>query len=224
MLVPAVLILAIGSVADIDLALADRAFDAARGQFPLRHAWLTERFSHVILKRLSIALGGAMLALAAWDWVARRPVNLLLRFQLRVVALSALLVPLACSALKQISSSHCPWDLQRYGGKAPYIRVLEQFPDGAAYGHCMPAGHASSTLWMISLALFLLPKHPRLATAAFMSLLALGFAVGWMQQLRGAHFLTHTLWSMWIAVTLVGVLALALDRPGEGAPFTCQAT
>ncbi|UUZ57577.1 hypothetical protein LP419_13670 [Massilia sp. H-1] len=27
--------------------------------------------------------------------------------------------------------------------------------------------------------------------------------IGWIQQLRGAHFLTHTLWSMWIACALV---------------------
>jgi len=30
--------------------------------------------------------------------------------------------------------------------------------------------------------------------------------VGWMQQLRGAHFLTHTLWSIWIAVLIVYLL------------------
>ena len=33
--------------------------------------------------------------------------------------------------------------------------------------------------------------------------LLFGLGVGWVQQLRGAHFLTHTLWSGWIACALV---------------------
>jgi membrane-associated PAP2 superfamily phosphatase len=32
-----------------------------------------------------------------------------------------------------------------------------------------------------------------------------------MQQLRGAHFLTHTLWSLWIALATVFIITLALD-------------
>jgi membrane-associated PAP2 superfamily phosphatase len=38
--------------------------------------------------------------------------------------------------------------------------------------------------------------------------------VGYLQQLRGAHFMTHTLWSIWIACTIVVALIAALQgRP-----------
>jgi membrane-associated PAP2 superfamily phosphatase len=30
-----------------------------------------------------------------------------------------------------------------------------------------------------------------------------GLGLGWVQQLRGAHFLSHTLWSAWIAAAIV---------------------
>ena len=37
-------------------------------------------------------------------------------------------------------------------------------------------------------------------------LLGLGMLLGGVQQLRGAHFLTHTLWTAWIACAVAGLL------------------
>lgn len=209
-------IAALGTWTDVDLVLADAVFDPASGAFPWRHAWLAEEVGHTLLKRVLVALGLGFVAAASWDafsgrWPARR------RFQLRLVALSAILVPATIALLKQASSSHCPWDLERYGGAAPYVRLLEALPAGSAPGHCMPGGHASSALWLVSLAVLFLPGRPRAAALCAGLLLAFGFAVGALQQLRGAHFLTHTLWSMWIAVVVVLALAALLGRRGAGA-------
>jgi membrane-associated PAP2 superfamily phosphatase len=41
--------------------------------------------------------------------------------------------------------------------------------------------------------------------------LLFGGMVGWLQQLRGAHFLTHTLWSIWLACATVLLVALLLQ-------------
>lgn len=203
----AAIILWIGNNTNIDLALADAAFDPVTHSFPWQHAWIAEQFNHIILKSLFTVLAVGAVLLALWDgyrpfdgWTSER------RTGLRVVAMSAVLVPLAISLLKQASASHCPWDLQRYGGTAPYIRLLEWMPSGVASGHCLPGGHASSALWLVSIAAFWWPHRPRKALAIGASMLVLGGAVGWMQQLRGAHFLTHTLWSAWIACTLVAAI------------------
>jgi membrane-associated PAP2 superfamily phosphatase len=212
LLAAALLITWLGAATDVDLALADAAFDARLGVFPWREAWLADAFGHVILKRLLVALALAAVGVAAWDLARPLRWSALRRRQQRLVALSALLVPGVIAALKQLSSSHCPWDLQRYGGAQAYIRLLEAVPQGVPAGHCMPGGHASSALWLISLAVFFLPRRPRAAALALLLLLAAGGAVGWLQQLRGAHFLTHTLWSMWIACAVVFALADRLER------------
>jgi membrane-associated PAP2 superfamily phosphatase len=202
----ALVIIYIGNATDLDLRMADALFDRASNTFPWRHAWLTEVFAHVALKRTLVVLGLGFVLAALWDLVARRSWGALRRSQVRVVALSAILVPGAISLLKHLSASHCPWDLQRYGGIQPYVRLLEALPQGVPLGHCMPAGHASTALWMMSLAVFFLPSRPRAASAVVMLTLAGGFAIGWMQQMRGAHFLTHTLWSIWIAGAIIVLL------------------
>lgn len=199
-------ILWLGWHTDIDLWLADRAFDASRMAFPWRDAWLADHFNHRILKAVFTALGAAMIALAMVDLVRPfRRMHGFMRLRLRVVALSAALVPLTTSLLKQASNSHCPWDLNRYGGTQPYVRLFESLPPGAVAGHCLPAGHASTSLWLMACAVFWLPRKPRTAAWVAAAGLMIGGAMGWMQQLRGAHFLTHTLWSVWVAVLVVSV-------------------
>jgi len=203
----AVLILWIGYATDIDLALADAMFDRASGVFPWQHAWLAERFNHELLKTALQLLAFFVVTVAVWDVCKpRRSWTVARRTGVRVLALSAVLVPTVISLLKRVSDSHCPWDLQRYGGSEPYVRLLDLMPAGLPAGHCMPAGHASSALWLLAVAVFWLPSRPRMATAIGAAMLVFGFAVGWMQQLRGAHFLTHTLWSVWIAVLIVNLL------------------
>ncbi len=208
----AALIMFIGSATDLDRSLADAAFDRELGTFPLRHAWLTEAFSHVILKRILILLGLSFIGVALWDIARPQAWSWLRRFQLRVVAVSAALVPATVALLKKASSTHCPWDIERYGGAEPYLRLFQSLPDGLPYGHCMPAGHASSAMWLIALAVFFVPGRPRTAALAFALLLTSGLAVGWLQQLRGAHFFTHTLWTAWIAMAIVWRVAAGLYR------------
>lgn len=194
----------LGRYSDLDLILADAVFDFSNGAFPLKHAWLTDTFNHVILKWLLMLAALGFVGSAIVDAV--RPIvalGALDRLRLRIVALAAVLVPLVISSLKQASSSHCPWDLARYGGDQPYVRIFEALPVGALPGHCLPAGHASSALWLLALAVYWLPDRPRTARLAALAGIVFGGVVGVMQQLRGAHFLTHTLWSIWIASAIV---------------------
>lgn len=212
LLLAALSLMAITLWTDVDLWLADSAFNAGAGIFPLRDAWITATFNHVILKRAFTALALLILVAVSWDLCSPLPWNWLRRFQLRIVAFSALLVPTTISLLKQVSDSHCPWDLQRYGGSEPYIKLFELMPAGVSAGHCMPAGHASSALWMISLSVLFIPDRLLHASIVLMLLLVFGVGVGWLQQLRGAHFLTHTLWSAWIALFIVFLITTCLDR------------
>jgi membrane-associated PAP2 superfamily phosphatase len=202
----------LGRATDIDLLLADAVYDAATRSFPWRHAWLAETFNHTILKvLLTLAGAGFMLAAAAdalWPRAARKVLD---RLRLRVVGLSALLVPFVISTLKQASASHCPWDLARYGGSEPYLRLFDALPPGVLAGHCLPAGHASSALWLVSLCVYWLPVQPGLARRIALGALLFGGLVGWMQQLRGAHFLTHTLWSIWLACAVVLAVVVLLQ-------------
>lgn len=212
LLVSAVLLAMLSQFGTLDLTLADLAFDPLARHFPWRGHWFAEVFMHRWVKAPLMAIGLATVLVAASEALWRRPrLDASARLRLRTSATLAVFIPLSISLVKRLSDSHCPWSLERYGGSEPYLRLFNALPVGALRGGCFPAGHASSALWLAGLCIWWLPRRPRAAATVFAAGLALGFAMGWVQQLRGAHFLSHTLWSIWITSAWVWLaLSVAL--------------
>lgn len=173
----------------LDLPLARLAGSAAG--FPWRDHWLLAAVLHEGGRRLAwlLAVG---LCLAVW-W----PVGPLGRIapgaRLRLAA-SALLAALAVSLLKAGSLASCPWDLADFGGPGRYLPHWSLRPDGGS-GHCFPAGHAASGFSFAGGYFAFRGREPRLARAWLASALGAGLLLGLAQQWRGAHFMSHTLWS-----------------------------
>lgn len=213
LLLMASLVLFIGQYTDLDLMLADLYFDAGQKVFPWRRSWFATDFMHGTVKNVIYWIGFVTLAVALLD-LARplRRMTPLRRMQLRIVVLTLLIAPLTVSALKQASNMHCPWSIDIYGGSEPLLRVLDWVPQGWHAGHCFPAGHASTGMWLAALAVFWLPHKPRRALAVFLGGLGAGLILGWVQQMRGAHFLTHTLATAWITSAVLLALIVIVPR------------
>lgn len=194
-----------------DLLLADAMYSTVGHAFLWRDNWFATVFMHRWAKYVLIVAGLGVLGLLMVD--VSRSIKLLnnaTRKKLAVVGSSFIAIPAVISVMKSQSIHHCPWDLQRYGGYAPYLRLFDVLPEGVKAGHCFPAGHASSGWWLAACFVFWLPRRPRMAALVFILGLLPGFILGWGQQLRGAHFLTHTLWSAWIASLIIVILARLL--------------
>ncbi len=207
LIVSAILFLLIGTYTNIDLRIEDYYYNKELHVFPWRDSGFAYRFAHVWIKQIFVDCGLILLAVIVVDAV--RPIRRISAFarpRMRFVVLASLLVPYCIRTMKQYSVLHCPWDLDRYGGIAPFIRLLDHIPANVIPGHCFPTGHSSTGLWLASLAVFWLPNAPKKALAVFLGGLGIGFFLGWTQQMRGAHFLTHTLWAMWVATLVMLIL------------------
>lgn len=220
--IPAVLVLSaailiwLGQATEVDLDIARLSYDAASARFPLRDAWFAKQFFHVYMKIFVVTAAVVCFACAFIDfWRPEKYWTRETGWRMRAVALCAILVPGTISLLKQTSRLHCPWDIAMFGGVEPYFRLLDLVPPGASPGRCFPAGHASGGLWLASLMMFWLPRKPRVAWPVGSTLFCVGFAMGIAQQMRGAHFMTHTLWSAWIAASITYVVYSMLQLVEE---------
>jgi membrane-associated PAP2 superfamily phosphatase len=176
----------------LDRSLASWA-GTAHG-FALRENFLLSVVLHDWGRRLSWLAALLLCLMVAWPAGPLRKLDTATRLRL---AAATLLAALAVSLLKGLSPASCPWDLRDYGGLARYASHWSLQPDGGA-GHCFPAGHASSGFAFVS-GYFAFHQVDRAVARAWLAAaLAAGLLFGVSQQLRGAHFMSHTLWTAWI--------------------------
>lgn len=191
----------------MDLALA-RWFGNSSG-FPLRDHWLFSGILHQGARRVAWTLQLALL-LAIW-W----PIGVLRRLtrRERLHLLTATLINvLLVWLLKNSSQTSCPWDLKEFGGTAVYLSHWRWGVSDGGVGACFPAGHASAAFSFVSGYFWLRAKAPRAAALWLTFTLLAGFAVGMAQQVRGAHYMSHTLWTAWLCWVFAGLSYLVLER------------
>lgn len=204
-------VLLLWDLSSLDLPLA-RIMGGGAG-FPLRHNWWLTHVLHDGARRAAWVLATALALGVWWPVGPLRRLDVWARAQLAVTVLAA---PLLVSSLKWFSHSSCPWDLNLYGGWARYASHWSWVADGGS-GHCFPAGHASAGFALLGGYFAFRAVDARLARVWLGAALAAGLTLGVAQQLRGAHFMSHTLWTALACWSVAVVLdrAFKLRPPAE---------
>lgn len=190
----------------LDLPLARLAGGTAG--FPLREHWLLADVLHDAGRRVAWLLE---LGLCIGVWLPFGPLRELRTWQRLRLAVATLAAAAAVSLIKGLSPASCPWDLAIFGGLARHVSHWNFQPDGGS-GHCFPAGHASAGASFVSGYFSFRDSNPQVARRWLALALAAGCLFGGAQQLRGAHFMSHTLWTACICWAVAwGVHALWPD-------------
>ncbi len=178
-------------VSGLDLTMA-RWFGDAQG-FALSEHWLLTKVLHSGVRSASWLLALGLTLCVWWPVGLMRKIGVTDRIQLSVTAIASVLV---VSSLKGFSQTSCPWELHDFGGLARYVSHWSWGAHGdGGSGHCFPAGHASSGFAFIGGYFAFRKSHPQLARVWLTLTLLAGLAFGFAQQIRGAHFMSHTLWT-----------------------------
>ncbi|HJV87367.1 MAG TPA: phosphatase PAP2 family protein [Noviherbaspirillum sp.] len=198
----------------LDRTLIGWYYDAHAHGFPLRDSPFMQNVMHTGLKMVMVVFGAAvliafLLTFIRPQWRAHRR---------RLLWLFAAMAggPMLVSLFKATSPMHCPWDLAEYGGYAPFNGLFEHLPAGIAAGHCFPGGHASGGFALMAFYFALRDTHQRAARLFLVIGLAAGMLMGWAQMMRGAHFLSHNVWSAWVVWVFLSVFYYLLPPVPAG--------
>ena len=134
----------------------------------------------------------------------RRPASYLI--------LAATLATGSVGLLRAVSNVDCPWSLDVFSGTRPYVGLLGDRPDDLPRARCFPGGHSSSGFALFALYFLFRDRRPRTAYAGLAAALSVGALFAFGQEARGAHFLSHDLWSAGMA----WFSCLAVYRLGYG--------
>ena len=179
--------------AGLDLALARLA--GRSDGFAWRHDPMLVLWMHEVPRFTSWALVAALFAGVRWPLGVLRRLAVRERVQLAVTVLASVLV---VSLIKNHSRTSCPWDLQLFGGAARYVSHWQWGARDGGPGRCFPAGHASAAFAYAG-GWFAWRRSAPVAARRWLAVaLGAGLMLGLGQQLRGAHYMSHTLWTAWI--------------------------
>jgi membrane-associated PAP2 superfamily phosphatase len=208
MLLSAVCMLLVFELTPLDVWLADGYF--VGGNFVGKGNWWLDVFSHKWVKWTMI-----LLALLVWLRGAGRPLSPRWRQDQPSLACSRLrhavgsghcrrveafqrlrIVPgMCCATAARLHTSNC-WSGRQSPSRGAVFR-LDMPPAGfALFGFVL--------LWR--------GRNRRRANLAWWFAFTAGFVLGWGQQMRGAHFLSHTLWSAWVCWAVCLLLFDALTK------------
>lgn len=177
----------------IDQRIADGLYAWQGHRWAYRSSVVAEQLIHLFGRNASAV---AWLGLFAMWIVARlRNARSNLCTPLACLLLSTLLSTAVVAWMKSWSNMDCPWDLTRYGGAREFIGLFALRPAGMPQAACFPAGHASAGYAWMALYFFFRATRPQWRWAGLAIGIALGLLFGVTQQLRGAHFLSHDLWT-----------------------------
>lgn len=156
-------------------------------------------------------LAWVMIALLAWDAWTLRWSGPSRRLRWAAIAL-VLLATVMISTFKRLSDTSCPWDMLEFGGQWPYVpHWLLQVRDGGP-GRCFPSGHASAAFAFLLAWAVWRPFNAVVARRMLVLILVLGSLFAWVQMARGAHYLSHSMWTAWLCWAMALLAGSTLNR------------
>lgn len=194
----------------LDIVVA-RLFGEPSG-FAWRHHWLVGGWLHDRARLLGWIAFGLLLAGLRWP---RAGLQHLSRGQIAWLLATGLACVGAVTWLKRISVTSCPWTLAEFGGAVAYY-VPHWWPglaDGGP-GACFPSGHATTGFAFIGAWFALRRAAPSVARQWLIGVVAVGTLLAGAQVVRGAHYVSHTLWTAWLCWVVTAASHRAFFRAG----------
>lgn len=223
--VPLMLVLLASAVIELlalDKHLASWIYQLEGGRWALRDHWLTNELLHTGGKRLSLLIALLCLAGLVGSFVKKS----LIRYRPIFIYLcvSAIGASALVSFIKHGLAVSCPWEFAPYGGELAYVSVWQQLWLRTGEG-CFPAAHATAGYAWVCVYFAGRALGATWAKKALLGAVFFGLLLGGAQQLRGAHFISHDLWSLavcWLVALLCYRLLLVSASPVVASPVVTE--
>ncbi len=194
-----------------DVYFASKLYFLQGQQWLLREHWLMEEVLHTGARKLVTfcVLGLILITLYVSFYAKSHRVLAKALFALSISVIFSLVI---VAYFKSITNVACPWSLSLFGGSEPYYHLLEPRPSFLPYHRCFPAGHASAGYAWVALYYFLACLVPK------WRFLGLGFGIffggllGFVQQIRGAHFLSHDITTLVLSLLIAKLCFMLLYK------------
>lgn len=188
----------------LDTRITDLFYDTQLHRFTMKNDYFLTVWMHVRLKWLMVAVALTSLVAALLSYRFSR--LQVYRWSMWWTFAGMVISSSAVSLFKHYSMHGCPWDVTLYGGSLPLLNLFASLPAGVEAGGCFPAGHPSGGFALMAFYFAFMHTKSRFSVLMLWIGMFMGLLMGFVQIMRGAHFLSHVLWSGWLVWVVLMVL------------------
>jgi membrane-associated PAP2 superfamily phosphatase len=193
-----------------DFWLADQLYQWEGGQWSLKdNPWLANVLHTGARNLLSLM---ALIVVAAWCLSFVLPSLSRFNNGLGYLSISSLASVFCISLLKHVTGVPCPWEMSPFGGSVDYHSIGQYLFQYRQASECFPAGHASAGFAWFGLYFIARQKRLQHPWIVLITIILMGASLGFVQQLRGAHLISHDLWTA-VLCWLIAVLCSPILKP-----------
>lgn len=174
--------------------------------WPWRNSFVTEKIIHKGGVKFIILFTVSLLGICFLNGKIKK--NKLNQFFICFSILASALSIEVIYLLKKINPIQCPWNLDFFSGNDRFVSLYQFFDTNLSFPKCFPAGHSSAAYAWIS---FYFASQLITGKKNYKWLLPgliLGFVYGFDQQIRGAHFFSHDIATLFLCWIISGGMAI----------------
>lgn len=195
---------------NFDLALSELFFDINTHSWPYYDTFFTKKIGYDWIKILLTIYGLTILILLAYStksryWQKRRKILLFLLACL-------IIIPSEIAIIKSIALKPRPEQVFQFGGTMPHVKLYNfLFTEPTAKN--WPGGHASGGATLMAFYFVWSYKSFYWQKLGLLLGVAVSQFMGFIQVMRGQHFFSHNLWTLWFAWLTILLLHFIIFKP-----------
>lgn len=116
------------------------------------------------------------------------------------IIISTLITIISIFFFKRWSTLPCPWNSTIYGGGTIRPTIWQMFSLNFPNAHCFPGGHSSAGYSLLSIYFGHLCIYGKRNYMSLLPGVLLGVIFGITQQMRGAHYLSHDMGTIFVSI------------------------
>ncbi len=180
-------------ITDWDIILSNQFFDVEKQSWIYKDTFWARDILHTAGRYLIAVIGIGSFTF----WIASFQVDFL-RAEKSIFLYIALTIGISTGLvgiLKILTHHHCPYEFDLFGGPVPYVKLFDLELAIPKAGRCFPSAHASAGFSLFGFYFVMYKRNPRQRGLVFFVVMIVGTMFSLSQIARGAHFVSHNIWS-----------------------------
>lgn len=177
----------------LDERIVEPFYNAQTQKWPFKKRFWAKKIMHDVAQDIVVAFYVILFLIFLFSLRKSSPKNL--KINLGFVLISSITSVTIIASIKGFTHLYSPYHLSMFGGDMPHILLFDAVPPNSRIGKAFPGAHSGTAFSLLSIYFLCKELNSKYTYHVLIFVILLGATFSFVQQIRGAHFFSHGLFS-----------------------------